>query len=99
MIICQLACLVNIAPDRLLISPAHHSTRKNILNPDVDLIWKFLYNCGNCANSHDIIERVPKRTEINANGVGIQVFVNEDIQANAGDTGVQCGGSWYAARL
>ena len=46
-----------------------------------------------------MMESVPKRTEIKASSVGIQVFVNEDSQANAGDTGVQCGGSWYAARL
>lgn len=74
MMICQDACPVNRHPRRFVKSPNSHSVRKKALNPEVDLSLWFLYICGSCANSHDMILHVPRSVEISARFVGMHVW-------------------------
>jgi hypothetical protein len=71
--ICHDACPVNKQPSRLVTSPSSHSVRKNALSPDVDFSLWFLYICGNCANSHDMMLHVPSKVDMRARFVGTQV--------------------------
>jgi hypothetical protein len=72
--ICHDACPVNKQPSRLVTSPNSHSERKNALSPDVDLSLWFLYICGSCAKSHDIMLHVPSSVDTRARFVGTQVW-------------------------
>jgi hypothetical protein len=71
--ICHEACPVNRHPSRFVTSPSSHSAKKNALNPDVDFSLWFLYICGSCANSHDIMLQVPSSVETSARFVGTHV--------------------------
>ena len=74
MIICHDACPVNRHPSKLVTSPSSHSVKKKALSPDVDFNLWFLYICGSCANSHDMILHVPSNVETRARFVGTQVW-------------------------
>lgn len=93
MMTCQVACRVSRAPIRLLVSPKHHSTRKNMDKPDVDCNWTFLYIWGSCANSHETMLRVPNTDDIRASGVGMHVCRYAEMVAKKGEDGSQCCGS------
>ena len=61
-------------PSKLVTSPNSHSVRKKALRPDVDFNLWFLYICGSCANSHDMMLHVPSNVEMRARFVGTQVW-------------------------
>ena len=71
---CHDACPVNRQPSKFVTSPRSHSVKKNALSPDVDFSLWFLYICGSCANSHDMMLHVPSNVETSARFVGTQVW-------------------------
>jgi hypothetical protein len=91
--ICHDACPVNRHPSRFVTSPISHSERKNALSPDVDLSLWFLYICGSCANSHDIMLHVPSSVDMRARFVGTQVCRVADKRYRKSFAGWQLSGS------
>jgi len=95
--ICHDACPVNKQPSRFVTSPSSHSVRKKALSPDVDWFLWFLYICGSCANSHDIMLHVPSTVDMRARFVGTHVCsVAESLYRNS-FAGSQCAGNEGAA--
>lgn len=80
-------------PSKLVKSPKSHSTKKNMLNPDVECKVQFLYICGICAKSHDAMLKQPSSVETKANGVGIQVWKVRENWAKNHPDGSQWAGS------
>jgi hypothetical protein len=93
MIICHDACPVNKQPSRFVTSPSSHSVRKKALSPDVDLSLWFLYICGSCANSHDIMLHVPRSVDMRARFVGTQVWRDAERWYKNALAGSQLAGS------
>ena len=91
--ICHEACPVNRQPSRLVTSPSNHSVRKNALSPDVDFSLWFLYICGSCANSHDMILHVPSNVDMRARFVGTQVCNDADNRYRSSFAGWQLAGN------
>ena len=83
---------MNNAPNRFPISPKHHSTRKKIDRPDVLPRLQFLYICGSCAKSQATILSVPRTFDVNASGVGTQVWKVLLKRRRKSFVGSQCAG-------
>src|SRR2546429_5469418 len=90
---CHVACCVNIDPSKFDKSPSNHSVRKNMLSPNVDFNLWFLYICGSCANSHDMILHVPSTVDNKARLVGTQVWKVADTLYRNALAGSQCAGN------
>jgi hypothetical protein len=93
MIICHEAWPVNKHPNRFVMSPSNHSDRKKALSPDVDLSLWFLYICGSCANSHDMMLHVPSNVDMRARLVGTQVCNVADSRYKNSFAGSQLAGN------
>jgi hypothetical protein len=74
-------------------SPSSHSPKKYMLRPDVDLSWWFLYICGSCANSHEMMLHVPSNVENSARFVGTQTPKEAERVWRNAFAGSQCAGN------